>query len=430
MAPAYSDTPEDLASKAEGNNTPNQTVPGAPVLLSVTDVTGKLLYASAHLLRFTGFSLEQLRAEGLSLVHPEDQVRVAAQIQAALTAGQAYQLEQRLRRHDGQYRLMRSSGYPQLNEAGRVQEWVISTMDVEELRDTKAAGEINSATDFSFLAELIPQLVWTTDPTGFHTYFNQRWTDYTGYTLADSIGPDMWNNLLHPDDRQLARRVWGHSLATGEFYEIEYRFKSREGDYRWFLGQALPVRNEANEIVKWFGTCTDIHDQKMQQLALRKREQDFTTLANAIPQLAWMADETGSLFWYNDRWFRFTGTTHEQMMGWGWQSVQHPDYVEQVTTGWKQALSNGEKWEDTFPLRRHDGEFRWFLSRALPVRDEEGRIVRWCGTNTDITDQKQLQEQLERAYSDLEAKVMFRTLDLEREVQELRQRLGDKTVNE
>ncbi|GAB2776664.1 PAS domain S-box-containing protein [Hymenobacter luteus] len=396
----------------------------ATVLLGIADATGALVFASPQLVQFTGLNLGQLSAEWVELVHAQDRDRTATQWQQAQASGQTYQIEFRLRRHDGQYRWVRSTGYPQLNGQNQVQQWIISTVDIEELRGPEAADSKPWA-DFSFLAELIPQLVWTTDPTGYHTYFNQRWTDYTGYTLADSIGDEMWNNLLHPDDRQRARQVWGHSLATGEFYEIEYRFKSRQGDYRWFLGQALPVRNEAGEIVKWFGTCTDIHDQKMQQLALRKREQDFMTLANAIPQLAWMADETGSLFWYNDRWFRFTGTTHEQMMGWGWQSVQHPDYVEQVTAGWKQALRNGEKWEDTFPLRRHDGEFRWFLSRALPVRDEEGRIVRWCGTNTDITEQKQLQDQLERAYSDLEAKVMFRTLDLEREVQELRQRLGE-----
>lgn len=394
------------------------------MLLSIADATGATVYASPQLLAFTGLSLPRLSTEWPTLVHPDDQARVAAVVQHALASGQSYQVELRMRRHDGQYRWIHSAGYPQVNQDSQVQQWIISTVDVVALRD-KASSGLGTITDFSFLVELIPQLVWTTDPTGFHTYFNQRWTDFTGYTLADSVGPDMWNNLLHPDDRQRARQVWGHSLATGEFYEIEYRFKSRQGDYRWFLGQALPVRNEAGEIMKWFGTCTDIHDQKMQQLALRKREQDFTTLANAIPQLAWMADETGSLFWYNDRWFRFTGTTHEEMMGWGWQKVQHPDYVEGVTSGWQQALAKGEKWEDTFPLRRHDGEYRWFLSRALPVRDDEGRIVRWCGTNTDVTEQKQLQEQLERAYSDLEAKVMFRTLDLEREVQELRHRLGE-----
>ncbi|WP_426490680.1 PAS domain-containing protein [Hymenobacter sp. 102] len=414
MAAATSDT-SGLSSAAAGRSSASDSV-----LLSVTDAASNTLYASPQLLQFTGFSLEDLNARWMELVHPEDGPRVVAQVEHMKETAQQYQIEWRIRRYDGEYRWVRTTGYPQLDADGRVHQWIIGTVDIEEARNRQGA----SGEDFSFLAELIPQLVWTTDPTGFHTYFNQRWTDYTGYTLADSVGPDMWNNLLHPDDQQLARRVWGHSLATGDFYEIEYRFKSRAGDYRWFLGQALPVRNEAGEIEKWFGTCTDIHDQKMQEIALRKREQDFTTLANAIPQLAWMADETGSIFWYNERWFTFTGTTLEQMQGWGWQTVHHPEYVDAVREKFRRAVEAGDLWEDTFPLRRHDGEYRWFLSRAVPVRDDEGRVLRWCGTNTDITEQKQLQEQLERAYSDLEAKVMFRTLDLEREVQELRQQLG------
>ncbi|SHL13477.1 PAS domain-containing protein [Hymenobacter psychrotolerans] len=128
---------------------------------------------------------------------------------------------------------------------------------------------------FRFLVDFIPQLVWFTDATGFHTYFNQRWTDFTGYTLADSVGPDMWNNLLHPDDRQRARDVWGHSLATGEFYEIEYRFKDKNGGYRWFLGQAQPQFDENGQIAQWYGTCTDIQEQKETEFALRKREQEL-----------------------------------------------------------------------------------------------------------------------------------------------------------
>ena len=115
---------------------------------------------------------------------------------------------------------------------------------------------------FTFLADMIPQLVWIADQNGFHTYFKQRWMAFTGYVLADSVGPDMWNNLLHPDDRARAREVWGHSLATGDDYNIEYRFKAQDGSYRWFLGQALPRRGEDGQVIAWFGTCTDIQEQR------------------------------------------------------------------------------------------------------------------------------------------------------------------------
>lgn len=133
---------------------------------------------------------------------------------------------------------------------------------------------------FQFLADTIPQLVWTTDPQGYHTYFNQRWIDYTGYDVESSQGTEMWNNLLHPDDRERARKRWQHSLDTGEFYEIEYRFKNKEGGYRWFLGQAAPMRNAEGEIYKWFGTCTDIEEQKQWREELIKSNEDLVK-ANA-----------------------------------------------------------------------------------------------------------------------------------------------------
>ncbi len=121
--------------------------------------------------------------------------------------------------------------------------------------------------------------------------------------------------------------------------------------------------------------------------ALRESEDQFRTLADSIPQLAWMADATGSIFWYNRRWFEYTGTTLQAMEGWGWKAVHHPGHVERVTARYREHIEAGQPWEDTFPLRSASGEYRWFLSRALPILDPDGRVTRWFGTNTDVTDQ-------------------------------------------
>ena len=129
-------------------------------------------------------------------------------------------------------------------------------------------------------------------------------------------------------------------------------------------------------------------------LPSRDMEFDFYTLANSISQLAWMADDAGYIFWYNQRWYDYTGTTLEEMQGWGWQKVHHPEEVGRVVERIKRAFSTGEPWEDTFPLRSKDGEYRWFLSRALPIRDGDGRVVRWFGTNTDVTEQRQMEQTL------------------------------------
>jgi len=125
------------------------------------------------------------------------------------------------------------------------------------------------------------------------------------------------------------------------------------------------------------------------EAALSEGEERFRTLANNIPQLAWMADEKGYTFWYNERWFEYTGTTLEEMAGWGWQKAHHPDQVQRVVKKIAHCFQTGEIWEDTFPLRSRDGNYRSFLSRAVPIRDPEGKIMRWFGTNTDISESKE-----------------------------------------
>ncbi|MBE7202448.1 MAG: PAS domain S-box protein, partial [Parafilimonas terrae] len=115
---------------------------------------------------------------------------------------------------------------------------------------------------------------------------------------------------------------------------------------------------------------------------------DFRALADALPQMAWVAEPNGDIIWYNRRWYDYTGTTIEQMRGWGWRDVHHPDHVERVVGRISEAFRTGEPWKDTFPLRGADGEYRWFLSLAQPHRGSDGRILRWFGTNTDITERK------------------------------------------
>ncbi|MGY4227817.1 PAS domain S-box-containing protein [Bradyrhizobium sp. USDA 4503] len=120
----------------------------------------------------------------------------------------------------------------------------------------------------------------------------------------------------------------------------------------------------------------------------------LAALVDAIPQLAWIADASGDRYWYNRRWYEYTGTDFELMRGWGWQKVHHPDHVDRVVAKMKASFANGTPWEDTFPLRGRDGTYRWFLAQALPFRDSAGQIIRWCGTNTDITERREIESAL------------------------------------
>ena len=136
------------------------------------------------------------------------------------------------------------------------------------------------------------------------------------------------------------------------------------------------------------------HDQQRAELDLLESDDNFRILADNIPQLAWIADASGWIFWYNKRWYEYTGTTFAEVEGWGWQSVHHPDTLTQVKEKFRYYIEHGEAWEDIFPLRRKDGQYRWFLSRAMPIHDRNGNVARWFGTNTDVTEQREIEQTL------------------------------------
>jgi PAS domain S-box-containing protein len=138
---------------------------------------------------------------------------------------------------------------------------------------------------------------------------------------------------------------------------------------------------------------------------LRDSEDQFRTLANSIPQLAWMANAEGAIFWYNQRWYDFIGALPEDLPVWGWRAAQHTDHVERVLANLQTARTEGKPWEDTFPLRGKSGEYCWFLSRAVPIRDSQGNIVRWFGTSTDISSQISAREEIRHLNTQLQERV-------------------------
>lgn len=179
-------------------------------------------------------------------------------------------------------------------------------------------------------------------------------------------------------------------VETGAVWQNEFGYRQENLDHQ-FLTTAVRV---SDGFAVGF---SDMTERKKAEEKIRESEENFRDLANSISQLAWMADATGFIFWYNNRWFDYTGTTLEDMQGWGWQTVHHPDELERVTEKFKAHLASGETWEDTFPLRSKTGEYRWFLSRALPIRNENDEIVRWFGTNTDVEELRQARLQAEQA---------------------------------
>ncbi|MCT2559159.1 PAS domain S-box protein [Tsuneonella sp. YG55] len=155
-----------------------------------------------------------------------------------------------------------------------------------------------------------------------------------------------------------------------------------------------PVRDAAGRVIGGSKIARDATLHVAIEARLRESEERFRMLAENIAQLAWIAKPSGDIFWYNQRWYDYTGSDLASMEGWGWKAVHHPDHIVRVEQKFRAALAEGEEWEDLFPLRSASGEWRWFLSRAKPIRDDDGAIVYWFGTNTDITEQREQSEQI------------------------------------
>ena len=154
------------------------------------------------------------------------------------------------------------------------------------------------------------------------------------------------------------------------------------------------LKDNSGRIVGAVKILRDISERKQSEEALRASEERFRTMANSIPQLAWIARADGFIYWYNKRWYEYTGTTPEQMEGWGWQTVHDPAALPKVMVNWTAAIKCGQPFEMEFPLLGGDGNFRAFLTRVHPLKDAEGRVVQWFGTNTDVDELKRMQESL------------------------------------
>ena len=211
-----------------------------------------------------------------------------------------------------------------------------------------------------------------------------------------------------------------------EVRDFEFDFLFDDGSLRTVVGNAVPLFDECDRPRGAIGAFIDITARKQTEKALHESEELFRTLADAIPQLCWMANPDGGTFWYNKRWYDYTGTSAEQMEGWGWQSVHDPKVLPRVLELWRVSLAAGIPFDMEFPIRGSDGVFRPFLTRVMPVCNQDGTVQRWFGTNTDITERKQTEKALERLKDQLESQVAERTEALAGTIRNLRDEIIER----
>jgi PAS domain S-box-containing protein len=272
---------------------------------------------------------------------------------------------------------------------------------IERQRSQQALQQ--SEDQLRLMTETIPQQVWTAQPNGEIDYYNERWCDFTGKTV-EQLKSESWEQIIHPEDLPKVKAVWTQAVQNGSEYEVETRMLSASGEYRWILGQARPLRDQQGQIVKWYGTNTDITDHIQAREALQESELNFRTLADTMPQIFWAARPDGWLEYYNQRWFEYTGMTWEQTQGWGWEPVLHPDDFQMCMDLWCESIRTGKIYQIEYRFRRaSDGQYRWHLGRAFPLRNDKGQIIKWFGSCTDIDDQKRAEEALRNALQQQQA---------------------------
>ena len=201
--------------------------------------------------------------------------------------------------------------------------------------------------------------------------------EYTGLTIDTDLGWG-WMNAFHPADRLIEE--WRVALAAEKPFEKQARLRRADGQYRWFLIRATPLRDGQRNVVKWYGTSSDIED-------LKRAEDRVRLVINTIPMMAWTLRPDGIVNYVNQRWLDYTGLTLEQEIDDSMRIV-HAEDAPNVTKKWLAHAVAGEVFEDEMRLRRADGEYRWFLVRTAPLRDEQGNIVEWYGVSVDIEDRK------------------------------------------
>ena len=215
-----------------------------------------------------------------------------------------------------------------------------------------------------------------------------------GWTAAEMIGQSI--RRLIPADRQSEEDSILSRVRAGELVPKFNTIRTRKDGTPILVAITVsPIRAADGSIIGASKIAHDITDQVMIQQNLEDSELRFRALADNIPQLAWMADSKGEPFWFNQRWYEFVGMTADELEGFDRTQFQHPDHVDRVRAKWREEIAKGEGWEDIFPLRRHDGQYRWFLSRAQPISNAAGEVTMWFGTNTDVTQQREHEEQIE-----------------------------------
>jgi formate hydrogenlyase transcriptional activator len=371
-----------------------------PQTIIVLSPEGKAVYANRVALEYTGLSLDEVQAIDFRerVFHHEDVQRLREERQKGLSGTVPFENEQRALGKDGKYRWFLIRYRPLVEENGNVVRWYATATDIEDRRREQQA--LRNALDqvqkseakLRQVIETIPTMAWCNLPDGPNEFLNREWHDYTGLSPEESHGWG-WQGAFHPEDIGRLMEKWKEQLSSGEPGEMEARVRRYDGVYRWFLIRMAPFRDETGRIARWYGTSTDIENLKQTERKLREDERELRDLTDTISQTIVVLDPSGTPLYANDATLEYSGLRREDVVAPNFRErLFHPEDLERLRDQRKVSLGQGQPFEVEHRARRKDGQYRWFLTRYKPFRNEEGQVTRWYAAGTDIDDRVRAEE--------------------------------------
>ena len=392
-----------------------------------TDTRGCISFINPVAQKLTGWSDREAKGRALGevfrIVNEATGEKIEDPVAVVLARGVVVGLANHtvLIARDGRRLPIEDSAAPIVNDAGATVGVVLVFHDVtgtraaDQERTTLAAQVEGERERLRNLVANVPGIVWEAwgepDATSQRIDFVSDYVEtMLGYSVEEWLStPNFWLTIVHGEDREQAAREAHAIFESGRGGTSQFRWVTRQGQVVYVEAQSTVILDEAGRPAGMRGVTMDITarreaEEALDRLLVRERgaraeaeasEQRYRYLADSLPQIVWTARPDGYFDYYNERWYEYTVLTPEQSDGWGWQLILHPEDVERCLRRWATAIERGQSYEIEYRFRRSaDGAYRWHLGRAVPMRDAEGRIVKWFGTATDIDDQKRAGERL------------------------------------
>src|SRR6516162_4869943 len=377
-------TSTDIHDGKQAESELRQLVDLVPQCMCVDGVDGEVLYANEPLLDFFGFTLKEAQASDFRTrgFHPDDLNRARAAREHAVSLGVPWEIETRLLRKDGQYRWFLIRFNPFRDEQGTIVRWYAAGTDIHDRKQAEA--------ELRQLVNAVPQHIIVLDGEGRRLHTNQPVLEYHGYTLEEFLLVD-YSHCFHPDDLKSFERKLRDGIASGKPWETEVRVHRKDGQYRWFLTRANPLRDDQGRVVRWYVSRTDIEARKQAEWELRK-------LVDAVPQHITVLAADGRRLYGNQVALDFHGCTLEEFLPEDLINQRvHPEDLARYWDTRKRGISTGIPFKTEARLLTKDGQYRWFLFLFNPLHDDQGHVVRWYATATDIEYRKQAEDALRRS---------------------------------